>query len=223
MRSCDWACTPARALLCGNTCVCHLPGWNIRDLLNIGNILKIEPRQVGALCLLLHRLLIWPVLICIRCFICSHHFVNLHFTLGNHGLILPSTPRQHPKLTFHSPILQSYVQALYSWSKQLQKMYIWIVSCDSGSVYESTLVLSGRMGHGNSICLFRHCLNLSPNLPPAGKPGFSLASVLPLHILCPMICAVLCLPSLVFLSFSSCTGWCGKKSPVIPCSWRWCP
>lgn len=54
----------------------------------------------------------------------------------------------------------------------------WIVPCDPGSVYDS-LVLSGRMGHENSTCLFRHWLNLSPNLPTAGRPGFSLASVLP--------------------------------------------
>lgn len=61
---------------------------------------------------------------------------------------------------------------------------IWIISFDLGSVYESRLVLSGWVDHENSTCLFRHWLNLSPNLSTAGKPEFSLASVLPpAHIL----------------------------------------
>lgn len=106
VRSCYRASTRTLTLLCGDTCMCHLTGWNRRHTLNIGNILKTEHRQVGTLgtlCLLFNRPLIWPVLICISSFICSHHFVNLHFTLWNHGLILPGTPKQHPRAHFPQP------------------------------------------------------------------------------------------------------------------------
>lgn len=87
--------------------VCHLPRWSIGPMLNIGNILKIGHRQVGVLCLLFNILLIWPVLIFISCFICSHQFASLHFPLSNHILILSNSPKQH--LITHLPQPRSSV------------------------------------------------------------------------------------------------------------------
>lgn len=145
-------------------CVRHLPRWNIGHILNIGNILKIGHGQVGVLRLLLNILLIWPVLIFISCFIYSH---QPSFSLGE--------PRTNPAKHFKGASYSSLPPTpFFSWALRLvpaginhYNSCIWIVDCDPGSAYGSSLVLSGWMGHKNYTWLSRHWLNLPPNIPAA--------------------------------------------------------
>lgn len=121
---------------------------------------------------------------------------------------------------------------------------IWIADCDPGSVYGSSLVLSGWMGWENYTWFSRYRLNLPPNLSAAVHLFFWCSTALVWFRKCPlpffltacahlasedpasMTCALLhlYLPTPVFSGFSSWTGWCWKKGPpLLPARCRWCP